>query len=217
MPWRSLRAASSIFVKRKLDLRVEGLDRVPARGPVILAARHYHHLYDGAAIVSTIPRPVHILVALDWVQNSAARIGMDRACRAAKWPVVLRRDGAHPVEPGVAARALRQAIKETIALLADDRIVLIFPEAFPNIDPGFTPKSGDEFLPFRPGLVRLATLASASGLRVPIIPTGLAYQQNSTMQIQLRFGEPVWVEGRADEMRALQVIEEQVHELSQRM
>ena len=41
-----------------------------------------------------VPRPLHILVALDWVQNRAGRRAMERACRAAGWPVVLRPTGA---------------------------------------------------------------------------------------------------------------------------
>jgi 1-acyl-sn-glycerol-3-phosphate acyltransferase len=215
MPWRSLRAASKLVVKRRLDLQVEGLEHIPASGPAIIAARHYHHLYDGAVIVSVVPRPVHILVALDWVQNGAARVGMDKACRTAGWPVVLRRDGKHYVDAGVAVHALRHAIKETMLLFDDGRIVLVFPEAFPNIDPGYTPKTDVEgFLPFRPGLVRFATLAAGRGLRVPIVPAGFAYQRGRKWRVTLRVGAPVWVDRREDESAALELIEGRVRDLS---
>jgi putative membrane protein len=215
MPWRSLRAASKLVVKRQVDLQVEGLEQIPASGPAIVAARHFHHLYDGAILLAVVPRPVHILVALDWVQNGAARVGMDKACRAASWPVVMRRDGQHEVEPGVVARTLRQAIRETMTLLEDGRVVLVFPEAFPNIDPGYTPKTDEAgFLPFRPGLVRMATLAAARGIRVPIVPAGFGYERGKKWRVKLGFGEPVWVERRGDEGEALRVIEGRVRELS---
>ena len=34
---------------------------------VVLAARHYHHLFDGTSLLSTIGRPLRVMVALDWV------------------------------------------------------------------------------------------------------------------------------------------------------
>ena len=64
MPWRSLRAMSRAML-RKVDLRVEGVEHIPASGPAILVARHYHHLYDGAAALATAPRSLHPLVAMD--------------------------------------------------------------------------------------------------------------------------------------------------------
>ena len=215
MPWRSLRAASKAVVRRQLDLRVEGFDHVPRSGPVIVAARHFHHLFDGCAMLATIPRPVHILVGLDWVRSAPAKMAMERACRAAGWPVVLRRDGAAPVDNLDAARALRRAMTDTIALLNDGRVVLVFPEGYPNIDPGFTPKPDDSaFLPFQPGAVRLATLAAAKGIRVPIVPAGFAYERGERWRVTLRFGEPLAVERRDQEPTALAALEARVRTLS---
>ena len=54
----------SIVIKGELsgseDLTVEGDDYLPRQGPLIVAARHYHHLYDGVALMATVPRPMHI-------------------------------------------------------------------------------------------------------------------------------------------------------------
>jgi putative membrane protein len=215
MAWRSLRAASKLIVARRLDLRVEGSEFLPASGPAIVAARHFHHLYDGCVLLAQVSRPLHLLVALDWVHNRPGRMLMERACRAASWPVVLRRDGVNPVGNGQAARAFRQAVRESLALLESGRILLVFPEGYPNVDPGYTPKRDDaEFLPFQPGLVRLATLAAARGLSVPIVPAGFSYQRGDRWQVILRFGAPITVERRTEEEAVLREIEMRVRCLS---
>lgn len=192
MAWRSLRTAGKLAIKRGLDLRVEGAELVPASGPAIVAAHHVHHLYDGCALLATVSRPLHILVALDWVQNTAGRLAMERLCAAARWPVVLRRDGPSAVGEGSAAVALRHALRESLDLLAEGRLVVVFPEAYPGIDPGFTPKqSEDEFLPFRPGIAKLALLAARRGIVAPVVPAGFAYERGDRWRATLRFGAPI--------------------------
>jgi 1-acyl-sn-glycerol-3-phosphate acyltransferase len=213
--WRFLRGASRVVVRRQLDLTVEGAELVPRSGPAIIAARHFHHLHDGCALIAAIDRPLHIVVALDWVRSPAARIAMDAACRGARWPVVLRQDGAAPVDRGDAIHELRKAIEDCTRILRDGQLLLIFPEGYPNVDPAATPKPDlDAWLHFRPGVVRLATLAAMNGMRVPIIPAGLAYEKGDRWRVALRFGAPVFVDGRAGETAALQEIEDQVRRLS---
>jgi putative membrane protein len=215
LPWRSLRAVSKLVVGRKLDLRVEGMDNLPTSGSAIVAARHFHHFYDGCALLATVPRPLHILVALDWVRNRPGRLAMERACCAAAWPVVFRRDSETAVDETDAARALRRAAAATLDLLAAGRLVLIFPEGYPNIDPGFTRKTDEAaFLPFQPGFVRLAALAARRGLRVPIVPAGFSYRFDQRWQATLRFGEPVIVEHRSQEEAVLGEVESRVRCLS---
>jgi len=215
MAWRSLRAASKQVVRRQLDLRLEGAGWIPNKGPVIIAARHFHHLYDGCVMLASIDRPVHILVGLDWVRNQAGKAVMTRLCRAAAWPVVLRRDGETPVDDLAAARALRRATAESMALMAAGRVLLVFPEGYPNIDPGYTPKADETaFLPFQPGVVRLARLAAARGMGVPIVPAGFCYQRGPVWHVTLRFGEPLTIERRDQEAEALRELEDRVRALS---
>jgi 1-acyl-sn-glycerol-3-phosphate acyltransferase len=215
MAWRSLRTAGSMLVRRNLDLHVEGARHIPPTGPVIIAARHFHHLYDGCAILATVPRPVHILVGLDWVRSRPGRLMMERACRAAAWPIVLRRDGAAPIDDLQAARALRRATTEMMALFKEGRILLVFPEGYPNIDPTYTPKPDEAaFLPFQPGLVRMASLAAARGMRVPIVPAGFSYQPGERWRVALRFGDPLMIGQRSEEAGALVEIEARVRALS---
>jgi putative membrane protein len=213
--WRFLRTGSGMLARRKLDLTVEGAEHLPRRGPVIIAARHYHHLYDGVAMFATVRRPLHILVGLDWVRNPTGKAAMTALCRAAEWPVVMRRDGATPVDELQARRELRQALVDSLAVLEKGHALLVFPEGYPNIDPGYTPKPDEHaFLPFQPGFARLATLAAAQGMPVPIVPAGFVYERGERWRVTLRFGAPVTITRRQEEPAARAAVEAEVRRLS---
>ena len=190
---------------------------MPANGPVLIAARHFHHLYDGCVLVAILPRPAHILVALDWVSNRPGRVAMESVCRAARWPIVKRPDGPDGIGAREAALAFRRAARESLELWRDNRILLMFPEGYPNVDPGYTPKRDDTaFLPFQSGYLRLVTLADRQGIRVPIIPAGFSYQRGRRWRVQLRFGAPVFIDAYPQETDVAREIEMQVRLLSRR-
>src|SRR5262249_34980227 len=148
-------------------------------------------------------RPVHILVALDWVRSPFVRAAMEWACRTARWPRVLRSErlGHERLSVGnrlegarvtgkassafVAAEApgyLRRALADSTALLREGEVLAVFPEAYPTIDPAETPRtSDDELLIFRPGYLKLVERAQRDGrTRVPIVPAGLHYERVGT-------------------------------------
>lgn len=220
MPWRSLRALSRALVSRRLDLTVEGLEHLPRSGPAIIAARHYHHLYDGAALLATIPRPVQILVASDWAASGPRRAGLEAACRAAGWPVVQRAGRRNPARPASAAgdqRHLLRAVRQSVDILAGGGLLLVFPEGYPNIDPGYTAKTGpDEFLPFETGFARIAAIAARrTGRPVPVVPAGFWYQPGPRCQAALRFGPPVAVDADTVLDQVIHAIERDVRRLSE--
>jgi putative membrane protein len=66
------------------------MHNVPETGPVVLAARHYHQVYDGIALLSTMPRPVHLVISVDWARNYAHRVALHGLAYVAAWPVLLR-------------------------------------------------------------------------------------------------------------------------------
>lgn len=220
LSWVFLRAAFRAAM-RNVDVQAEGLEHLPKSGPAIIAARHFHHFYDGAALLTLAKRPLRVVVTLDWVENPLGRAGMTLACRAAGWPVTPRRAAA-AVETGrpkshTAQRwELRAAARESVALLRAGRMLLLFPEGYPTIDPGYTPKTrDDEILPFQPGFLRFAALAERDGrTHVPIIPAGLEYRRGERWGLTIRFGSAVSLStaGRWDEQAA--EIEQQVRQLS---
>jgi putative membrane protein len=98
-------------------------------------------------------------------------------------------------------------------------MLVVFPEAYPNIDPTYTLKNGNEaFLPFRPGFARLVEMAEKEGhTQVAIVPAGLSYVQNGCWHITLRFGPALSRIDYVDSMHLVQAIERSVHELSDQM
>ncbi len=215
MPWRSLRTAARLGMRRKVDLTVEGLDHLPTTGGVLIAARHYHHLWDGAALFASIDRPASIVVGLDWVQSAPLRAGLMAACRAAGWPVVSRSNPVRPVPEADARKLLVRATRETLELLRNGQVVIVFPEGYPNIDPGETRKSdADDWLPFEPGVVRLAQIAARQGIPAPIVPVGFTYGAGERWAVTMRVGKSIAVGTRSDPDDLLAQVERAVRELS---
>ncbi|MCL4545495.1 MAG: 1-acyl-sn-glycerol-3-phosphate acyltransferase [Chloroflexi bacterium] len=208
-------------------MRTEGIQHVPLSGPVIIASRHYHHLYDGVALLSAVPRPIHIIVGLDWVHSTQLRGLMEWLCHLVQWPVVLRRDRADlfagsvssvsAYRPQEAHRYLYEAIKLTASLLSQGRVILIFPEGYPTIDPFYTPKvSGTEILPFREGFARFVLLAQRHLAQpAPIVPCGLEYRhEQRRWSIVVRFGPPLTLQPDGQLAPFIQEVEAAVRRLS---
>ena len=180
----SRRQAARLLVARALELHVEGLEHVAASGPVILVARHYHHLYDAAAILASVPREVHVLIALDWLGTGPRLRVMRWLAAAARWPAVWR--------SGPGWRLNREGYRQSLQLLRDGGLLLVFPEGYPTIDPeGPRERDPDGFRPFDPGFL---VLAKRAGMPVPIVPVGLHYTPlpRRGWSVWLRFGEPVF-------------------------
>lgn len=110
--YRLVRGACAPVLRRLFDLRVEGVEHLPASGSFILAANHHNYL-DGVVLGVAVPRPIAFLV-------------MPRVYRATPLhPPLHRRIGSIPVnlerpDPG--------AIKRVLRALDAGRIVGIFPE-----------------------------------------------------------------------------------------
>jgi len=227
---------SRALTRRNVQLVVEGLEYVPRSGPVLIAARHFHHLYDGCILLATIPRKLHILVALDWVQSRESihrtrpwlRWLMEWACAMVEWPTILRTErlsenagedfkaGRSAYSPGESRRYLRRAVMDSVRLLRNGEVLVVFPEAYPNIDPAFTPKNDkNAFLPFRPGFARLVEMTEKDGhTHVALVPAGLTYVQNEQWHVTLRFGPALSLRDYTDSAQLIQAIEEQVTALS---
>lgn len=216
----AIRQFCRVAVARRLAPRVEGLAFIPPAGPVMLAGRHYHHFWDAAILLTSIRRPLHFLVALDWVHESRERRLMEGACQAARWPALLRPDRVG-VDHGVYQREdlgpyLRRAARDAVELLRDDRALVVFPEGYPMVDPEGSVKHGeDAFLPFRAGFARLVALAQRSrSVQIPIVPFGLVYQRADRLQVLLRIGAPTYLEPGTDPETLAGVVEARVRSLS---
>src|SRR6476659_4722911 len=122
-----MRAIAAILRAGRLRTRASGMENVPALGPALFAA---------------LPRPFHIIVAIDWVKNRRVQWFMETVNGIARWPTLLRADAVERnrysprlFSPADVARYGRSALREAAELLVQSRIVVIFPEGYPNIDP----------------------------------------------------------------------------------
>jgi putative membrane protein len=195
--WWSLRTMTALVA-------VDGLEHVPPAGPVLLVARHYHHRLDAAVLIARVPRPLHVVVGLDWVNGTRERRWMERACAAARWPVILR-PATTAASAGYAAeevnRYLRAGLRDAANLLRDGRVVAIFPEGYPAVDrpssaavPAGTPRrDADGFAPFAAGFRTVIRLARRAGAPpVTIVPVGFRYEpRGRRWRVTARFGEPL--------------------------
>ena len=219
---RIVHRVSSLIAWRRGEIVVDGVEHLPSTGPAIVVARHYHHLYDGCALAASSNRPLHIVVGLDWVEQDWLRKMMERACGSAGWPVLLRRDALHRPNASSAYRGeesiryLRRAVSDAVDVLHAGELLVMFPEAYPTIDPGFSPeKEPNGFLPFRDGFARIAHIAERhTDLQIPIIPAGLAYEGPNDGPIHVRFGAPVFINDFESTTSCVLELERQVAILS---
>jgi putative membrane protein len=216
--WLSIRSFCRLAV-RAIDVHATGLEHVPTTGPVVLASRHYHYTYDGIAIYALIRRELRAVAALDWLPPGRLRGLLRTACQAAGWPAVLREPlrGTNDRETERERRLLLlQASREAVELLRDSHVLLIFPEAYPVVDPHPTPQRADgEMLPFQPGTVRFAVLAARQlSTSIPVVPVGLRYSRGRRWRLDLTFGEPLLIGPDSDLDVSLATLEAAVRRLS---
>ncbi len=216
--WLSLRSFCRLAV-RSIDVHATGLDHVPASGPVVLASRHYHYTYDGIAIYALVRREIRAVAALDWLPPGRLRGLLRAACQAAGWSSVLREPLRGENDRGTERERrllLLQASREAVELLREGNALLIFPEAYPVVDPHPTPQRPDgEMLPFQPGTVRFAVLAARQlSASIPVVPIGLRYTRGRRWRLDLTFGDPLLIGPDSDLDESLATLESEVRRLS---
>jgi 1-acyl-sn-glycerol-3-phosphate acyltransferase len=228
MAYQTMRLGARAIAAGRVEIDVSGLEHIPADGPVLLVARHYHHLFDGVVLLMSLSRPIHILVTLDWVKSRSACRLLTLATTVARWPVVLRSDAPQTCvnrqrtwkEKIFTAGAIRRyqcgALSDSVALLTEGRVLVVFPEGYPNVDLHYTPKTKpEEFLPFKTGFATIAAAAEKRlGARVPIVPGGFRYTKNHRWTAQLNIGEAVFLEDFVSRRSLAGYMEQRIAELS---
>ena len=142
--YRALRAPIRAALARWFDLRVEGLEHLPATAPYIVAANHHNYL-DGVVLGVAVPTPIAFIV-------------MPRVWRATRvHPLFHRHIGSIPIN---LQRPDFGALRAALAHLEAGGVVGIFPEG------PFSVRGRLER-----GLPGVALLALKSGL--PVVPAAL--------------------------------------------
>jgi 1-acyl-sn-glycerol-3-phosphate acyltransferase len=188
--YRLFRGIAARLLHGLFQLRVEGVERLPAAGPFILAANHHNYL-DGVVLGVAVSRPIAFLV-------------MPRVFRATPLhPPFHRRIGSIPValerpDPG--------AIKRVLRVLDAGRVVGIFPE-------GPFSREG-RLVRGQPGAAMVALRSGA-----PVVPAaiegtyealrGRRFYLPRRRPLSVRFGEPISF-GRARHGRIARAEREEV-------
>jgi len=163
----------ALFYRR---VEVIGLERIPASGPLLVAANHQQGLMDGLLLAATFPRPLRPIAKAPLFRYPL--IGQ-LARLSGAIPVHRRQDergGA--VDNEAMFGAARRALEAGEALL-------IFPEGVSQPEPAI--------MPLRTGAARLL-LAGGLGARARLLPIGLMFHEPGTFRVGtalVLIGEPV--------------------------
>jgi 1-acyl-sn-glycerol-3-phosphate acyltransferase len=155
-------------IRRRLTVRLHGVDLVPRRGPVIFASNHLG-VVDGPLLAIFSPRPVHALTKEEMFEGGLGRFLLASG--------QIRIDRFNP-DP--------QAVKTCLRVLRDGRTVGIFPEGR---------RGTGDFERFHRGAAYLALVTGAPvvpviflGSRVPGAHSGAIPPRGT--QIDIVYGEP---------------------------
>lgn len=202
MAWLTLRLLARVTLTRR-RLVVSGLDFLPATGPLLLVPQHIHHLDDGRVLLAGIPRQLRFIVALDWVPTQSWRRLMEWLCQLAGWPVIIR-----PTEitrpgllysPAESRQRLFGGLREALARLLRGEALVIFPEAYPIIDPHL-PGRRVHHTTVHLGALWLAGRAARTLTHpIPVVPIRIRYS-GSVIVLDI---QPALSVGPRDSFRAL--------------
>jgi 1-acyl-sn-glycerol-3-phosphate acyltransferase len=185
--YKFARALGRVYLKIFYRLDVKGVEKIPATGPVVLAANHVHNL-DPIMIGCSIDRVVHYMA-----KNELFRCG----CFAK----VLSWLKAFPVKRGSNDRI---ALKKAIEILSEGKVLGIFPEGERRRDiivgkglPGA-------------GFVALKTNAT-------IVPIGIVSEFKLFKPVILNFGDPISLEKYMDQRTSTDLVNEITEHLMDRI
>lgn len=172
------RAALFAFFRR---VDVQGRERVPARGPLLLVSNHANAFVDPLLGITALRRPVS-LTAKSTLRRNPLLAPLIRALHVIEFHRGQdRAEGADPSRNVDAMAACRRR-------LAEGGAVCIFPEGVSHSDPALRP--------FRTGAARIALdfLAEAGpGAALTIVPVGLQYEEKERFRSAagIVFGAPL--------------------------
>jgi glycerol-3-phosphate O-acyltransferase / dihydroxyacetone phosphate acyltransferase len=173
---------------------VQGLERVPASGPVLFVANHGNALIDPIVLVALLPRLPRFLAKHTLWRNPAVRPLLELAGAI---PVYRAQEGDTARNQETFARCFEE--------LRAGGAVALFPEGISHDRPALQP--------LRTGAARIALGAAASGAHVVILPIGLTFDDKRSFRSRLLLcvGEPIALPpASADDAEAVRALTEAI-------
>ena len=169
------------------SVEVEGAERVPETGPILVVANHHNSLVDPALLLARLPRSPRFLAKSTLWQMPLLRQLLDGA---AAIPIYRQQD-ADPSgrDPQGTDRAAgnQQTFSRCWEVLAAGGAVALFPEGISHDAPYLAP--------LKTGAARIALEAEAQHgpLGIRIVPVGLTFDDKGTFRSRalLQIGEPL--------------------------
>lgn len=166
------------------SVQITGRERIPQRGPVLLAASHHNALVDALIAVWISPRPLRLTAKATLMENAFlawlfSLVGVVPLRRAAD----ETKTGKRSIDPSRNA----SSFVKLLDVLEQGGMILIFPEGRSHSEPGLAP--------LKTGVARIALEARAtralSGIQ--IIPLGINFEDkaNPGTAILAEIGEPL--------------------------
>jgi len=159
--------AAMYFGRFGLHSRIEGLEHIPKKGPVIIASNHIS-FWDPPLVGSAIPRVIHFVAKAELFENRL-------------FGALIRSYNSIPIHRGPQARRGLRGAEE---VLLNGGAVLIFPEG--------TRSATAEFLPPKAGITRLAAVTRA--VVVPARISGSRQIRRSVLRqvlVRIVYGQPM--------------------------
>ncbi len=166
------------------SIQITGRDRIPQRGPVLLAASHHNALVDALIAVWISPRPLRLTAKATLMENAflawlLSLVGVVPLRRAAD----EKKAGKDSLDPSRNA----SSFVKLLDVLEQGGMILIFPEGRSHSEP--------ELAPLKTGVARIALEAQASRALsgIQIIPLGINFEDkgNPGTAILAEIGEPL--------------------------
>lgn len=157
------------FLLWPLRLKSEGLENIPAQGPVIIAANHISN-WDPVVVAISVKRPICFIAKAELFNN--VLLGY-----------IFKKLYAFPVKRGTADR---QAIRHALEILEQSKVLGIFPE-------GQRQKS-DMHGKAHAGIAMLALKSRAPVIPVACIGTNRNIPLGWLSPLIVRVGKPIYLE-----------------------
>lgn len=182
------------------DVEIEGLERMPSSGSVLLVANHPNALVDAMAVAVAVPRRVLLTAKATLFERP-----MLAALLRTVGVVPLRRTrDEHGTGNSAPAATVRNAdaFRMVTSALAADGVVLVFPEGISHDAPSLAP--------LKTGAARMALMAHDAGVHaVRIVAVGLIYEakEQPRSRLLVRIGDAldldVWLATSGGDASAL--------------
>ena len=201
MLYRTLRSAARVALHWYYsDVIVQGRERVPSRGPVLVVANHPNALVDVLLVVTAVHRRVLLTAKATLFEHPALS-----PLLGVLGVIPLRR--AKDARPGVTSDTAASRNADAFRLVTDafrrERVVLVFPEGISHDAPSLAP--------FRSGAARMLLQAQKTGTRgLHVLPVGLVFEEKERprSRVLVRIGPPLDIDSwcathAADDVAAL--------------